>query len=95
MPHHRCHRAKATCKYILTSRTGIEYVDLAAKHWIPHHWVRGSCNYGIMPCNGLVYAPPHSCACYLLAKLNGFNAIASERENGAPQAASDEERMEK
>lgn len=77
MPHHRCHRAKATCKYILTSRTGIEFVDLEAKHWTSDHWVRGSCNYGIMPCNGLVYAPPHSCACYLLAKLNGFNALAA------------------
>jgi outer membrane protein assembly factor BamB len=78
MPHHRCHRAKATSKYILASRTGIEFVDLQAEHWIPHHWVRGSCLYGILPANGLVYAPPHSCACYLLAKLNGFNALAAQ-----------------
>ena len=28
MPHHRCHRSKATCDFILTSRTGIEFVDL-------------------------------------------------------------------
>ncbi|MEW6357607.1 MAG: PQQ-binding-like beta-propeller repeat protein [Planctomycetota bacterium] len=80
MPHHRCYRGKATCKYILTSRTGIEFVDLAAQHWNTQHWVRGSCNYGIMPCNGLIYAPPHSCACYLLAKLSGFNALAPERQ---------------
>jgi len=79
MPHHRCHRAKATSNYILTSRTGIEFVDLQAEHWTAHHWVRGSCNYGILPCNGLVYAPPHSCACYLLAKLNGLNALAPQR----------------
>ncbi|NLF73486.1 MAG: PQQ-binding-like beta-propeller repeat protein [Candidatus Anammoximicrobium sp.] len=79
MPHHRCHRAKATSNFILTSRTGIEFVDIDAQHWTAHHWVRGSCNYGVMPCNGLLYAPPHSCACYLLAKLNGFNALAPER----------------
>ena len=91
MPHHRCHRAKATVNYILPSRTGIEFVDFRAKHWTAHHWVRGSCNYGIMPCNGLVYAPPHSCACYLLAKLNGFNALAARRSEVKGQKA---ERLE-
>jgi len=80
MPHHRCYRAKATCNYILTSRTGIELVDFRAEHLAAHHWVRGSCNYGIMPCNGLIYAPPHSCACYPVAKLNGLNALAPAGE---------------
>jgi len=95
MPHHRCHRAKATCNYILTSRTGIEFVDFRAKHWTALHWVRGSCNYGIMPCNGLVYAPPHSCACYLLAKLNGFNALAPDSPTRrVPKDVSDEGRLE-
>ena len=81
MPHHRCHRSKATCDFILTSRTGIEFVDLEAKHWTDHYWVRGSCNYGVLPCNGLVYAGPHSCACFLLAKLNGLNALAPRGES--------------
>jgi len=76
MPHHRCHRARATVKYILASRTGIEYVDLEAEHWNRNDWVRGACLYGIMPANGLTYAPQHSCACYILAKLNGLNALA-------------------
>jgi outer membrane protein assembly factor BamB len=76
--HQRCYRSKATDKYILPSRTGIEFVDLDSEHWTIHHWVRGGCLYGIMPCNGLVYAPPHPCACYIEAKLNGFNALAPE-----------------
>jgi hypothetical protein len=76
MPHHRCHPGKATGHYILTSRTGIEFVDVRRKTRLEHYWVRGSCNYGIMPANGLLYAPPQSCACYLLAKLNGLNALA-------------------
>ncbi len=92
MSHHRCHRAKATVNYILTSRTGIEFVDFRAKHWTAHHWVRGSCNYGIMPCNGLLYAPPHSCACYLLAKLTGLNALAPARQHEL-SASSDVERL--
>ncbi len=80
MPHHRCHRAKATEKYILASRTGIEYVDLRAEHWNRNDWVRGSCLYGIMPANGLTYAPTHSCGCYILSKLNGFSALAPARK---------------
>jgi len=59
--HHRCHRSKATDKYILASRTGIEFVDVRKKHWVTQHWGRGGCLYGVMPSNGLVYAPPHSC----------------------------------
>ncbi len=81
MPHHRCHRAKATERFILASRTGIEYVDLDAQHWNRHDWVRGACLYGIMPANGLTYAPPQSCACYIVAKLNGLNALAPERKS--------------
>ncbi|MHC4402602.1 MAG: outer membrane protein assembly factor BamB family protein [Planctomycetota bacterium] len=74
--HHRCYRAKATDKYLLFSRTGIEFIDHAAENWICHHWVRGACHYGIMPCNGLIYAPQHPCACYIEAKLYGFTALA-------------------
>ena len=74
--HHRCYRAKATDKYLLFSRTGIEFIDHAAENWTCHHWVRGACHYGIMPCNGLIYAPQHPCACYIEAKLYGFTALA-------------------
>ncbi|HUT32468.1 MAG TPA: PQQ-binding-like beta-propeller repeat protein [Planctomycetota bacterium] len=84
MPHHRCHRAKATDRYYLAGRTGVEFVDVAAKHWIAHHWVRGACLYGLMPCNGLLYTPPHDCACYIESKLNGFNALAATRNPSAP-----------
>ena len=75
--HHRCYIAKATDKFLLPSRTGIEFVDPKTKHWDINHWVRGGCLYGIMPCNGLVYAPPHNCACYPEAKLYGLNALAT------------------
>ncbi|NQT83846.1 PQQ-binding-like beta-propeller repeat protein [bacterium] len=74
--HHRCYRGKATDNYLLMSRAGIEFLDIRNKQWIPHHWVRGACLYGVMPANGLVYTPQHPCACYLEAKLYGFNALA-------------------
>jgi len=74
--HHRCYRAKATDEYILASRTGIEFIDIRTKQWEAHHWVRGACSYGILPCNGLIYAPPSPCACYLETKVHGFSALA-------------------
>ena len=94
--HHRCYIAKATDRYILPSRTGIEFVDFAKQDWEIHHWVRGGCLYGIMPCNGLTYAPPHDCACYPEAKLFGFNALApSAPTREAPREVSDAGRLER
>jgi len=94
--HHRCYRSKATERYLLPSRTGIEFIDFRSKHWTTHHWVRGGCIYGIMPCNGLVYAPPHSCACYIESKLNGFCALAPKSATQqVPRKVSDAERLER
>ena len=94
--HHRCHRGKATDQFLLMSRTGIEFLDTQAKHWICHHWVRGGCLYGIMPCNGLIYAPHHSCACYMEAKQNGFSVLAPESPTRqAPREVSNEGRLER
>ena len=75
--HHRCYISKATDRFIIPSRTGVEFVDPTRKDWEIHHWVRGGCLYGVMPCNGLTYTPPHDCACYPEAKLFGFNALAA------------------
>lgn len=91
--HHRCHRSKATANFLLPSRTGIEFVDWRRETWQRHHWVRGACVYGIMPANGLVYAPQHPCACYMETKLNGLNALAPARPPG-PQVA-ESARLEK
>ena len=74
--HHRCYRNKATTRYILTGRRGVELIGVGSGRSLRHHWVRGTCRYGILPCNGLLYAPPHPCICYVTAKLNGFWALA-------------------
>jgi len=75
--HHRCYRGKATDKYLLMSRTGTEFIDIDKQSWSINHWVRGACLYGVMPANGLLYAPQHPCACYLESKMYGFNALAA------------------
>jgi len=92
--HQRCYPSKATQKYIIPSWIGTEFINPRTKEWEIHHWVRGGCFYGMMPCNGLIYAPPHSCACYYQSKLNGFNVLAPAAEKKL-SAASDEERLER
>jgi len=76
--HHRCYRNKATTRYILASRRGTEYVDLEKGNHTVHNWVRGTCHVGMMPANGLQYAPPHPCVCYIEEKLNGMMALAPQ-----------------
>ncbi len=77
--HHRCYRNKATTNYVVTGRRGVEFIDLQTEENLRHHWVRGTCRYGVLPCNGLLYAPPHPCVCYITAKLTGFWALAPGR----------------
>jgi len=85
MGHHRCYRNKATDRYLVLGRAGVEFIELATGTGIANHWVRGACQYGVVPCNGLLYAPSHSCACYIQGKLNGFNALAPKRKPVAAQ----------
>ena len=91
--HQRCYPSKATEKYIMPSWIGTEFIDPRTKEWEIHHWVRGGCFYGMMPCNGLVYAPSNACACYYQSKLDGFNALAPQRESEVRRQKS--ERLEK
>lgn len=94
--HHRCYRAKATENFLLTSRTGTEFINLEQRSWDINHWVRGACLYGIMPANGLIYAPQHPCACYSESKLSGFNALAPAGAGSRiPDWATQQPRLEK
>ncbi len=84
--HHRCYRNRATQRHILLGRTGIAFIDLTGgdRH-VQNGWVRGTCQFGVLPANGLIYAPPHSCACYIQSKLAGFYALAPKAK-ADPQA---------
>ena len=87
--HARCHRAKATSRYLVLGRRGIEFVDLETGRMVANFWIRGVCQYGVMPANGLVYIPPHACACSWDDMLKiGFSAVAPQRaEPAAPAEA--------
>jgi len=84
--HHRCYRGKATDRFLLMSRTGTEFIDVEKQSWDINHWVRGACLYGLMPANGLLYAPQSPCACFLESRLTGFNALAPAAESSGDKA---------
>ena len=95
MPHHRCYRDKATERFILTGRAGVEFVDLE-KGWIGNNsWIRGTCQYGIMPANGLIYAPSDACACFLKVKVQGYFAAAPLRGADGSMPFSSKPQLEK
>ena len=84
--HHRCYENKATDRFILGGRRGTEFLDLDSGDYLWHSWARGTCRYGVMPCNGMLYLPPHACGCYITVKLVGFNALAPARDAEATAA---------
>jgi outer membrane protein assembly factor BamB len=94
--HPRCYPSKATERYIITHNRGAEFVSLAAGENVENDWLRGNCGHGVMPANGLLYAPPNQCMCYPGVLLTGFKALAAGPAPApAADAASDTSRLER
>ncbi len=79
--HLRCYQSKCTENFLITPNRGVEFVSVTGAAHTQSDWVRGACRYGVMPSNGLLYAPPNPCFCYPGVKLTGFNALAPARES--------------
>ncbi|MBN2131234.1 MAG: PQQ-binding-like beta-propeller repeat protein, partial [Sedimentisphaerales bacterium] len=92
--HLRCYQSKATENFLITPNRGAEFVSLTGGEHTQNDWARGPCGYGIMPCNGLLYLPPHPCFCYPGVKLTGFNALAPAGNGATPNLATTK-RLEK
>ena len=75
--HHRCHQMKVVGNTVIAGRAGIEFLDTDTGEVAAHHWMRGSCYFGVLPANGRLYVPPHDCACYVRAKHPGFLSLNS------------------
>jgi len=85
MGHDRCYRNFITDRYYINSKTGgADFLDLASQKEFPNHWTRGTCGMGVIPCNGLLYAPPYSCQCSIGPMVNNFNAFAPEKGLKSP-----------
>ena len=92
MAHHRCYRNKASLGYVFTGRSGIEVADLETGWQGNNSWIRGTCQYGIMPANGMLYAPPDACGCFNKVKVQGLFAAGPDRPT-APVQISDTDRL--
>jgi outer membrane protein assembly factor BamB len=93
--HHRCYREKATSRYIIAGKRGFEMMDLVGDNHSRNNWIRGTCQYGMLPANGLTYAPSHSCGCYPESKLWGFWAMAPARPAIVARKLADDKRLQK
>jgi outer membrane protein assembly factor BamB len=73
--HYRCYRSKATQRYLMLPKRGVEFLDLVDKNHMRHDWLRAPCIYGVLPSNGMLYAAPHQCVCYQGVLMSNFNAL--------------------
>ncbi|NQT17029.1 MAG: PQQ-binding-like beta-propeller repeat protein, partial [Planctomycetes bacterium] len=56
--HYRCHRGKATERFLIWPKRGAEFLDLEGNDHMRNDWLRAPCFTGPTPANGLFYAPP-------------------------------------
>jgi outer membrane protein assembly factor BamB len=79
----------------LLTKRGVEFVDLQGDQHMRNDWLRAMCHYGFLPCNGLLYVPPHHCFCYPGVKMTGFLALASDPNVKDDAARRNAPRLEK
>ncbi len=76
--HYRCYRSKATDRYLMLPKRGVEFLDLTGSNHMRHDWLRAPCIYGVLPANGILYTAPHQCVCYQGVLLSNFNALTTK-----------------
>jgi outer membrane protein assembly factor BamB len=76
--HYRCHRSKATERFLIWPKRGAEFIDLEGDDHMRNDWLRAPCFTGLTPANGLLYVPPSQCFCYPGVKVYGFLAMSAE-----------------
>jgi len=77
--HIRCYPPKATKRYLLLNKRGVEFFDLEGDNHMRANWTRAACGFGMLPANGFLYTPPAQCFCYQGVLLSGLNALSASR----------------
>ncbi len=94
--HYRCYRSKATERFLLLPKRGVEFLDLRRDNHMRHDWLRAPCIYGVMPANGILYMAPHQCVCYQGVLMSNFNALTTiTPEQNTPPNIPDADRLVK
>jgi outer membrane protein assembly factor BamB len=89
--HFRCYPAKATERYMLLNKRGVEFFDLRGDSHMRCDWLRAPCRHGALASNGLLYMSTSPCFCYPGVKLSGFNVMSAKVED-SPKAPAQRER---
>jgi len=76
--HYRCHRSKATERFLIWPKRGAEFIDTEGDAHMRNDWLRAPCFTGLTPANGLLYVPPSQCFCYPGVKVYGFLAMSAQ-----------------
>jgi len=76
--HYRCHRGKATERFLILPKRGAEFVDLQSDEHMRNDWLRAPCFTGLTPANGLLYVPPSQCFCYPGVNVPGYLAMSAK-----------------
>jgi len=84
--HQLCFRNKATTEMIIFGRRKTEFIDIRTGEISKHAWIKGMCNYGVMPAYGMIYYPPHNCSCYMPIKNTGFRAQTAQGYTGGEKS---------
>ena len=74
---HRCYGDRATEQYIVAG--GMDFLDVKTGEHHKFLGGRGSCSFGHMPANGLVYQAPNVCQCY--SQVRGVVAFATDESD--------------
>ena len=85
--HYRCYRSKATERYLMLPKRGVEFLDLAEKDHMRNDWLRAPCIFGVLPSNGMLYVAPHQCVCYQGVLMSNFNALKAGDGRGTEPLA--------
>ncbi len=91
--HFRCYPPKATDRYILMNKRGVEFLDLRGDNHMRHDWLRAPCRHGALPANGLLYMSTSPCFCYPGVKLNGINTLSEKVDDGGHHAGKPKKRL--
>ena len=75
--HYRCHRGKATERYLIWPKRGAEFLDTQGDNHMRNDWLRAPCFTGLTPANGLLYVPPSPCFCYPGVRVFGYLAMSA------------------
>lgn len=60
----RCYRAVVTNRYYIDYKGHTTvFLSFGGKELTEVPWIRGTCGFGLLPCNGLLYTTPFSCTC--------------------------------